>query len=488
MTTLKQLKRIEQLLEDNRLLNNKYLTFKNNVYYFVIKINDYTFKKSLKTDNFTYSNLLKYKILEVIRKIKNDDNELDVLKDTKNSYYTINNLGGNGLILTPENEEERLLLSEIEKTIIKKIKLISKDKKVSVSQEETRDIQTLKKSCDKYIDFKSLLVDNRVMMKYRQSIEYLFIFFGEKKLIKDITIQECNDFRTFLMKVPVRWKSKIDLKDKNLKLMIDKKMKILDKYEKVNIKTVDEIIVKTKSIFEYFLDNTLIYKNPFSKMSKLNTKFTKKRDFSELESSLILKYMKNKKLNQEFNFFKFGLMSGLRRGEILSIRLKDIDFKNKTIYINGTKTENSKRLMFIHEDLISTIKEQIIDKNREDLLFYNEKEWTKLTEKYREEKVGGIINEIIKIVVGENVKKFLDIHSLRKSFTQIIHLSNEFTHLEVQTILGHSTKNDVTDTHYILGKRDYKSMLEKINNIDFTNFLEVQKIQDKFDEEVLEFC
>ncbi|QOP46294.1 tyrosine-type recombinase/integrase [Sulfurimonas paralvinellae] len=486
MTTLKQLNKIGQLLENLGLLNNKYLTFKNDKYYFVIKIKNYTYKKSLKTDNFIYANLLKYKILEVIKKIKNDFS----LNDMINTHYQINNMGGAGLVLTAENEDERKLIAEIEKTIIKKIKLLEKENNVSIENKETRNSQTLKKSCEHFLKVKSAEKrgNTKIMYKYNLTVEYLYIYFKASKNVKDITNLDATNFRTFLLSIPSNWKRKKDIRDKNLKLLIEKKSKLLDKYPKQSTRTIDEVVKRTKEIFEHFVDNNFIYKNPFIKLKAMNKKtYSDKREFTESESAYILEYLKNENLTQEYNFFKFLLMTGLRRAEAVNLKLENIDYEKELIYVGGTKTENAVRIMVIHKDLISTLKEQIQGKEKSDFIFFNEKKFTRLGEKPRESKVGILINRYIKTVIGEENKKFLDIHSLRKNFSQILYLANVFNDLEIKTLVGHSTKKDTTDRHYLRGKRDFKSLKEKMDKVDFTPFLVVQKNQDSFSEGI-ELC
>ncbi len=118
-------------------------------------------------------------------------------------------------------------------------------------------------------------------MKYKQAIEYLIMYFGPKKNIRDITAEDANDFRMLLFKVPKFWKNKPDLKDKNIKLLIDKKSKILDKYEKQELSTVNEVVKKVNSIFSYFENNGYIYKNPFAKLTKIDSSSDiKKREFT----------------------------------------------------------------------------------------------------------------------------------------------------------------------------------------------------------------
>ena len=45
------------------------------------------------------------------------------------------------------------------------------------------------------------------------------------------------------------------LKDKNIFELIDKKDTILNKFEKLDIRTIDNYITRYKTLFNYFLDN-----------------------------------------------------------------------------------------------------------------------------------------------------------------------------------------------------------------------------------------
>ena len=44
--------------------------------------------------------------------------------------------------------------------------------------------------------------------------------------------------------------------------------KILDKYEKLDIRTIDNYITRYKTLFNYFLDNDFIYQNYFLTIKK----------------------------------------------------------------------------------------------------------------------------------------------------------------------------------------------------------------------------
>ncbi|MEA3331578.1 MAG: site-specific integrase [Campylobacterota bacterium] len=377
-------------------------------------------------------------------------------------------IGESSLNLVAENETEKKLLAEMEKTVTAKINRLSKDHNVAIEDSTTRDTMNLKTYTDKFLLFKEKTgTSKKVMMKYRQAVEYLIIFFGAKKNLKNITNKEANDFQLFLLDVPQRWKTKADLKGKDIKLLIDKNSKLLDKYEKQKLSTIMAVLKIIKATFNYFMDNTYIYSNPFNSLSKIQQKpTTDKREFQHSELKSIFQYLVRNKRREDYNFLKFLLYTGLRRGEALTVTCADIDLTKSLIDIDGTKTKNAKRIAIIHQYLNEVISYQTQGKNIDDYLFYNQN----LTLKYRDEKVGNELNKVIKDVLGDELKKVLDLHSLRKSFAQEIYLADVFDDLAVRTLMGHSTKNDVTDTHYLRGKRDYKILKANMDKVDFSKY------------------
>jgi len=71
--TFVKLKQIGKLLKQYNLINSKYLYLRSNTYYFVLKVKNKVFKKSLKTDNYIYANILKYKIMRYLNMSDLDD-------------------------------------------------------------------------------------------------------------------------------------------------------------------------------------------------------------------------------------------------------------------------------------------------------------------------------------------------------------------------------------------------------------------------------
>ncbi len=264
--------------------------------------------------------------------------------------------------------------------------------------------------------------------------------------------------------------------------MIDKKSKILDKYDKQMESTINEVMKRVITIFDAFVEETLIYENHFAKLTKKKLPTTTKREYTVKELKAIFDYYNKEYSQEEYNFIKFLLFTGLRRNEALSITKEDIYFENDMIDIDGTKTENAKRVIVIHNDIKEVIILQLKDKDDEDYLFFNtglKDIMTNLRHKEKSDaekfdfhggKIGTLINKGIKDVVGETAKKDLDIHSIRKNHIQELFLLSNIEWLDLQTLIGHSTNSNTTDKHYLRGKRNFERLKKHINETDFLQY------------------
>ena len=459
--TLGKLKQTEKLLKNLSLYNKKHLLNRNGIYYFVTRLSEsIILKKSLHTSNLIYAIVLKLKILHKLGKFNMASNDFKQYQSIKTK---------NSITLIAENEQEEKLLAEIEKTAIAKIKRLKRNHSVNIETNEIRDNNTLKKLTDEYLKYKEKLVkDKKHFNRFEQAVEFLHIYFGEKKLIKDITQKDNIGFQDFLLSIPSNWKKKKELVDKDLKQIYDKSPKMFEQYEKLGVNTVNEKLKTVISIFEYFLENSYIYNNPFKKVKNgIKRELTEKREFHDNELKKIFFYLQNKDLMEEYRYLKFLHYCGWRREEGLIITKKDIEFDKSLINVFGKKTTNSKRISIIHKDLIEDLNIQLNGKNDDDYLFFN---LLDLTPRYRSDKVGNKLNAYIKDIVGKEIKKEIDLHSFRKNFAQIISLSGLFSDLELKTLIGHSTRGDVTDTHYIRGKRNWETLKERMDKVDFSEF------------------
>ena len=57
-------------------------------------------------------------------------------------------------------------------------------------------------------DVEKLVKDKKHFNRFEQAVEFLHIYFGEKKLIKDITQKDNIGFQDFLLSIPSNWKKK----------------------------------------------------------------------------------------------------------------------------------------------------------------------------------------------------------------------------------------------------------------------------------------
>ena len=134
------------------------------------------------------------------------------------------------------------------------------------------------------------------------------------------------------------------IKVSNLGQMDLKEIKSIDIQKFLNTfpKTRKKELLSTylKAIFEKAYILEYIEKNPVKAIT-LDKKIKAVRYSLNLEQQKsLLKAVKGTKLEELTLFY---LLTGVRRNEALTVKFKDIDTKNNTIHINGTKTKNSVR-------------------------------------------------------------------------------------------------------------------------------------------------
>ena len=259
--------------------------------------------------------------MKIIIKLRKIDNNLPFLR----VLYQLTD-SDKDILLSNGGSDEENFIDKIVEEISQKLSISKKVSPPTSIPQSRAKIQTLEKSCEHFLNFKSKVVSQKVMMKYKQAIDYLYVYFTQKIDITSIDVKDANDFRLFLLEVPLRWKSQPLLKGKNIKMLIDNKSALLNDLPKQEIRTTDEVVVKCKTIFDYFRNNTFISSNPFMNMKKMNKNASRKwREFSDTELKKVISYMLLHKQIEEYNFFKFGLYTGLRRGEILNIKIKNIE-------------------------------------------------------------------------------------------------------------------------------------------------------------------
>ena len=104
----------------------------------------------------------------------------------------------------------------------------------------------------------------------------------------------------------------------------------------------------------YCLD--LIPTNVASKMTLVRHRQKRGQSLTHEEQTKFLNAVKD---TPYYNAFRFLLLTGVRRGELMSIKFSDVLHADKLIKINGTKTETSERYIILTEEIEKIIAQQL---------------------------------------------------------------------------------------------------------------------------------
>ena len=199
-------------------------------------------------------------------------------------------------------------------------------------------------------------------------------------------------------------------------------------------KTISRHISSLRSFFKYLKNNNVIKNNPMVLISnpKLDKKLPKYLNNSDIEK-LLNAYGTNNYLGIRNSLILEMLYStGIRVGEIITIKLKDISFSNNSIIIKGKG--NKERIVYFGSKCLNLI--NLYLKNSYNKININNLEYLFLS------KTGKKLNdrEIRKIVddaaIIANIEMKVSPHVLRHTFAT--HMLNEGADLRsVQELLGH---------------------------------------------------
>lgn len=182
----------------------------------------------------------------------------------------------------------------------------------------------------------------------------------------------------------------------------------------------------------------------------------------------ILKNVDNKKMG-----ILLGLYTGMRIGELCALQFKDIDFKNKVIYvtktlqrtydptkdinpseikITSTKTESSNREIPLTEEMIKILKE-----------LYKEDDYYILTgtKKWTEPRTFRRTYQTFMKKIGIEPLKF---HSLRHTFASI-NIENGSDIKTISEILGHSDIDVTLKVYTHTSQKAKRKAIEEFDNI-----------------------
>ena len=193
-------------------------------------------------------------------------------------------------------------------------------------------------------------------------------------------------------------------------------------------------------------------------------------------------------IEQEPLWFKaaifLGLLYGLRRSEILGIRIQDIDFPqrrlsvcntvtqqtihNKNIITAKPKTKGTKLRTFTLSPQVVTLLQSLIDLNNANLLQFG-KAYDNSWAGYIFRDIDGQIiapnrltNSFKNFLVANNLK-IIRFHDLRHSCASLLYAQGVSTKT-IQTVLGHSALSTTTEVYTHLFGREKDDALEALSN------------------------
>ena len=191
------------------------------------------------------------------------------------------------------------------------------------------------------------------------------------------------------------------------------------------------------SYYKFLLKIDVIVSNPLTKHKALKTNKKVQIPFSEQEMNLVLEILS---LKTDFEGLRNKLIvelfyaTGIRRIELIQIKLSDIDLHNKTLKVLGKR--NKERYMPLINIVMDSLNSYMTERNS--LKFIKDKEYLFLTKKgskIYETLVYRIINDYFSNV-SSKVKR--SPHILRHSFAT--HLLSQGANLNaVKELLGHSS-------------------------------------------------
>jgi integrase len=190
----------------------------------------------------------------------------------------------------------------------------------------------------------------------------------------------------------------------------------------------------------------LLSTNPAHSVEKPKQKAKQFKVWDEEET---LRFLSVAKQHRYYIVFLLAIMTGMRQGEILGLRVRDIDISRKTISINrimlntgkgfkeGTKTAGSSRMVVFPSSIVPELEKVIQDKQADDPLFLTSIDTTL--------KPSNIGKEFRKLLKEAHVPK-IKFHDLRHTHATLM-LKQGVHPKIVAERLGHSRTQLTLDTY-----------------------------------------
>ena len=151
--------------------------------------------------------------------------------------------------------------------------------------------------------------------------------------------------------------------------------------EKLSPKTIQHYLSFVSGVMDYAVRFELIPSNPCKRVVIPTAPKKEKEVYTLQEAQVFLESLESAPIKYKA-FFVLAIYGGLRRGELLGLEWKDVDFKNHTIqiqrtsqylaergtYTDMTKTEKSRRTLKLPAEVFCALKQLRAEQSQERLL------------------------------------------------------------------------------------------------------------------------
>ncbi|MDU8885593.1 tyrosine-type recombinase/integrase [Yeosuana sp. MJ-SS3] len=268
-------------------------------------------------------------------------------------------------------------------------------------------------------------------MPFKSFINYLLL---EKKY-SELTVKAYQkDLGDFLQFLKIEFDTN-EIKDAHYPQIRSWIVSLVEKG--ISNRSVNRKVSALNSYFKFLLKVGDLNSNPLAKHRALKTNKKVQIPFSEIEITSVLDQIHHEDTFEGLRnklIIELFYSTGIRRIELVQLKLQNLDFNNKTLKVLGKR--NKERFVPLLSSVIDTIHKYIEYRNRLNIIVDNDYLFlTKKGVKIYETLVYRIINDYFSLA-SSKVKK--SPHILRHSFAT--HLLNQGADLNaVKELLGHSS-------------------------------------------------
>lgn len=253
-----------------------------------------------------------------------------------------------------------------------------------------------------------------------------FLYFLKKELnYSDYTIKnyqlDLTDFFKYVSKSNIDF---LNIKNTHVRGYL----KYLDTCNLKNT-TISRRISALRTFYNYLLEKGLVKSNIFLnvKNPKLEKKLPNYLNYTEIEELLASIDTRTDEGLERRLLIEMFYSTGCRVGEMVNIKISDIDFNSKTIKVMGKGSKE--RIVYYGDYASKYLEDYLKNKDKKGYLFTN-----KRGEKLTIEEVEYIVRDIMKHI---SIKTHVTPHTLRHTFAT--HLLNNGADIRtVQELLGHA--------------------------------------------------